>query len=78
MTRLFVGNLSFEVAPVDLQAAFAAYGPVSSADVVDSAAGSPFCLRRSDCMALSLSRCVSGRARSAFALRLERSRCGWP
>ena len=34
MTRLFVGNLSFEVAPVDLQAAFAAYGPVSSADIV--------------------------------------------
>lgn len=34
MTRLFVGNLSFEVTPVDLRAAFAAYGPVSSADIV--------------------------------------------
>jgi RNA recognition motif-containing protein len=34
MTRLFVGNLSFEVTPADLRAAFAAYGPVSSADVV--------------------------------------------
>jgi cold-inducible RNA-binding protein len=34
MTRLFVGNLSFEVTPVDLRAAFAAYGPVISADIV--------------------------------------------
>ena len=34
MTRLFVGNLSFEVTPVDLRAVFAAYGPVSSADIV--------------------------------------------
>ena len=34
MTRLFVGNLSFEVTPVDLRAAFAAYGPVNSADIV--------------------------------------------
>jgi RNA recognition motif-containing protein len=34
MTRLFVGNLAFEVTPVDLRAAFAAYGPVSSADIV--------------------------------------------
>ena len=34
MTRLFVGNLSFEVTPVDLRTAFAAYGQVSSADVV--------------------------------------------
>jgi len=33
MTRLFVGNLSSDVTPVDLRAAFAAYGPVSSADV---------------------------------------------
>jgi len=33
MTRLFVGNLSFEVTGRDLQAAFAAYGPVSSADI---------------------------------------------
>ena len=34
MTRLFVGNLSFEVTSGDLRAAFAAYGPVSSADIV--------------------------------------------
>ena len=34
MTRLFVGNLSFEVTLADLRAAFAAYGPVSSADIV--------------------------------------------
>src|SRR2546425_13005986 len=34
MTRLFVGNLSFEVAQSDLRETFAAYGPVSSADVV--------------------------------------------
>jgi RNA recognition motif-containing protein len=34
MTRLFVGNLSFEVTSVDLRAAFAAYGQVSSADIV--------------------------------------------
>jgi RNA recognition motif-containing protein len=34
MTRLFVGNLSFEVTQVDLRAAFAAYGPASSADIV--------------------------------------------
>jgi RNA recognition motif-containing protein len=34
MTRLFVGDLSFEVTQADLRAAFAAYGPVSSADVV--------------------------------------------
>ena len=34
MTKLFVGNLSSEVTPVDLRAAFAAYGPVSSADIV--------------------------------------------
>lgn len=33
-TRLFVGNLSLEVTQGDLRAAFAAYGPVSSADVV--------------------------------------------
>ena len=34
MTKLFVGNLSSEVTPVDLRSAFGAYGPVSSADVV--------------------------------------------
>jgi RNA recognition motif-containing protein len=34
MTRVFVGDLSLEVTPVDLRAAFAAYGPVSSADIV--------------------------------------------
>lgn len=34
MTRLFVGNLAFEVTQVDLRAAFAAYGTVSTADVV--------------------------------------------
>jgi RNA recognition motif-containing protein len=34
MTRLFVGNLSFEVTQADLRAVFAAYGPVSSADIV--------------------------------------------
>jgi len=34
MTRLFVGNLSFEVTPADLRVAFAAYGPVNSADIV--------------------------------------------
>jgi RNA recognition motif-containing protein len=34
MTRLFVGNLSFEVTSADLRAAFAAYGSVTSADVV--------------------------------------------
>ena len=34
MTRLFVGSLSFEVKPVDLRAAFAAYGPVSCTDIV--------------------------------------------
>ena len=34
MTKLFVGNLSFEVTQVDLRAAFAAYGPVNSADLV--------------------------------------------
>jgi RNA recognition motif-containing protein len=34
VTKLFVGNLSFEVTPVDLRAAFAAYGQVSSADIV--------------------------------------------
>ena len=34
MTKLFVGNLSFEVTQADLRAAFAVYGPVSSADIV--------------------------------------------
>jgi RNA recognition motif-containing protein len=34
MTRVFVGNLSFEVTPVDLRTIFAAYGPVRSADIV--------------------------------------------
>jgi RNA recognition motif-containing protein len=34
MTRLFVGNLSFEVTEADLRGAFAAYGPVSSAEIV--------------------------------------------
>ena len=34
MTKLFVGNLSSEVTQADLRAAFAAYGPVSSADIV--------------------------------------------
>lgn len=33
MTRLSVGNLSFEVTAVDLRAAFAAYGPVSSSEI---------------------------------------------
>jgi len=33
MTKLFVGNLSFEVTEDDLRAAFVAYGPVSSATV---------------------------------------------
>jgi RNA recognition motif-containing protein len=40
MTKLFVGNLPFEVTPADLRAAFAAYGDVSSADIVtDSGTG---------------------------------------
>lgn len=39
MTRLFVGNLSFEVTPVDLRAAFAAYGPVTSVDVMTATNG---------------------------------------
>ena len=34
MTRVFVGNLSFVVTQGDLRAAFAAYGPVSSVDIV--------------------------------------------
>ena len=34
MTKLFVGNLSFEVTRDDLRAAFAAHGQVSSANVV--------------------------------------------
>ena len=34
MTKLFVGNLSFEVTSADVRAAFAAYGPVSSAEIV--------------------------------------------
>jgi RNA recognition motif-containing protein len=34
MTKLFVGNLSSEVSQVDLRMAFAAYGPVSAADLV--------------------------------------------
>ena len=34
MTKLFVGNLSSEVTAVDLRAAFAVYGQVTSADVV--------------------------------------------
>lgn len=34
MTRLFVGNLSPEVTQSDLREAFAAYGPVSAADIV--------------------------------------------
>jgi cold-inducible RNA-binding protein len=34
MTRLFVGNLSFEVTQSDLREAFAAYGPVSEANIV--------------------------------------------
>ena len=34
MTKVFVGNLSSEVTPVDLRAAFAANGQVSSTDIV--------------------------------------------
>jgi cold-inducible RNA-binding protein len=34
MTRLFVGNLSFEVTRSDLRGAFTAYGPVDSAQIV--------------------------------------------
>ena len=34
MTRLCVGNLSSEVTPSDLRGAFAAYGPVSSVNIV--------------------------------------------
>jgi RNA recognition motif-containing protein len=38
MIRLFVGNLSSDVTPVDLRTAFAVYGPVSGADIVMDAA----------------------------------------
>jgi cold-inducible RNA-binding protein len=34
MTKLFVGNLPFELTDADVRAAFAAYGPVGSAIVV--------------------------------------------
>ena len=34
MTRVFVGNLSFEVTESDLREAFAVYGPVTSVDIV--------------------------------------------
>ena len=34
MARLFVGNLSFDVTEVELRAAFAVYGKVTSADIV--------------------------------------------
>jgi RNA recognition motif-containing protein len=34
MTRLFVGNLSFEMTQSDLREAFAAYGPLGSAEIV--------------------------------------------
>ena len=34
MTKLFVGNLSFDVTQDDLRAAFALYGSVTSANVV--------------------------------------------
>jgi RNA recognition motif-containing protein len=34
MTRLFIGNLSFEVTQSDLRELFAAYGPVSSVEMV--------------------------------------------
>ena len=34
MTKLFVGNLSFDVTQDDLRAAFAPYGSVTSANVV--------------------------------------------
>jgi RNA recognition motif-containing protein len=34
MTRVFAGNVKFDVTEADLQAAFAAYGPVSSARLV--------------------------------------------
>jgi RNA recognition motif-containing protein len=34
MTRIFVGNLSYDLTAAELRAAFAAYGPVSSADIV--------------------------------------------
>ena len=34
MTRLFVGNLSFQVTQSDLREAFTAYGSVSSAEIV--------------------------------------------
>jgi len=40
MTKLFVGNLSSEVTAVELRAAFAAYGQVTSADT-DSSNGDP-------------------------------------
>jgi RNA recognition motif-containing protein len=33
MTRLFVGNLSFDTTQGDLREAFAVYGPVRSADI---------------------------------------------
>ena len=40
MTKLFVGNLSSEVTSPDLRAAFAAYGPVTSAEItMDGANG---------------------------------------
>jgi RNA recognition motif-containing protein len=34
MTKLFVGNLSFDVTPDDLRVTFEVYGPVSTANVV--------------------------------------------
>ena len=36
MTRLLIGNLSFEVTQSDLRELFAAYGPVTSVDMVMS------------------------------------------
>jgi RNA recognition motif-containing protein len=42
MVKLFVGNLSFEVMELDLRAAFAAYGPVGSVEIVnDRSSGEP-------------------------------------
>jgi cold-inducible RNA-binding protein len=79
MTKLFVGNLSSEVTPVDLRAAFVAYGPVSSADVVmDRSSGESrgfgFVEIPCDAQAMEAIRGLNGTALKGHAINVSRAR----
>lgn len=79
MTRVFVGNLSNEVTRGDLQGLFAAYGQVTSADVVMDAAtghsrGFGFVEMTGQAHAVSAMRALDGTALKGRAIKVSPAR----